>query len=79
MRSFGIAAVAAALFDASNGAAIKTSLTLETDLLAASSYANLGAYVLTNGPFSKDCSLDNVAVRKEWCVICHKPWWPSPF
>lgn len=42
---------------------------METDVLAAAGLAKLGLHVATNGyPNAKNCTLENVSVRREWYV-----------
>lgn len=42
---------------------------METDVLAAAGLAKLGLHVAINGyPNAKQCTLENVSVRREWCV-----------
>ncbi|KAF4312431.1 putative tyrosinase central domain protein [Botryosphaeria dothidea] len=61
----------AALLGAASGAAIEkkaasTFSLLKSDKLAAQGLANLGSYVKANGYFDDSCTLENVAVRREW-------------
>ena len=65
-----IAGLAAALLSAGVGAApLEARTFLETDALAAEGVFNLGLYVAKNGyPSAKTCTLENVALRREWYV-----------
>jgi hypothetical protein len=55
-----VGSVGAAPLDTRNG--------YQTDALAAQGAANLAAYVDKNGYPNKQCTLKNVAVRKEWYI-----------
>ncbi|EOD50342.1 putative tyrosinase central domain protein [Neofusicoccum parvum UCRNP2] len=62
---------AAALLGAARGAAIEKKAAgnktlLQTDKLAAQALINLGNYTKVNGYFSDSCTVENVAVRREW-------------
>ena len=44
---------------------------MDTDILAATGLAKLGLHVALHGcPNTEKCTLENVAVRREWCVVC---------
>jgi hypothetical protein len=44
---------------------------MDTDVLAAAGLAKLGLHVAINGyPNAEKCTLENVSVRREWCVKC---------
>lgn len=43
---------------------------METDILAAAGLAKLGLHIAINGyPNAEQCTLENVSVRREWCVM----------
>ncbi|KAF2662040.1 Di-copper centre-containing protein [Lophiostoma macrostomum CBS 122681] len=68
MKTVGLAA---ALLIAGVGAApLEARTFLETDALAAQGVFNLGLYIAKNGyPNEDQCSLDNVALRREWSLL----------
>jgi tyrosinase len=57
----------AALVSSVSAAPLQERTFLETDALAAEGVLRLGFYIAKNGyPNAKKCTLDNVAVRREW-------------
>lgn len=65
MKISGVAAVA--LISGIGAVPLEKRTFLETDALAAQGVLNLGFYVALNGyPDAKKCTLQNVAVRREW-------------
>lgn len=71
MKFSSIAIVA--LVGSVGAAPLDTRAGYQTDALAAQGAANLAAYVAKNGYPSKQCTLKNVAVRKEWYLLLVVP------
>lgn len=63
MRFITTAAITSAVIGAAGA------MLMETDILAAAGLAKLGLHVAINGyPNPEQCTLENVSVRREWCV-----------
>ena len=64
MRLLAAAAVLAVIFDNADATF------METDVLAAAGLAKLGLHMALHGyPNPEKCTLENVTVRREWCVV----------